>query len=125
MNFLIIFFLMVSVAQAADVIYDKSTKEILFIEEVKDVNLSAEDKARVDSASLPDNFDKKELIRPVTDYQYIKGKIVLNTQKIAAAEDLLVVEAKKLQQEIKDRKSGMDKLEALGLSKEELRSLFK
>lgn len=121
----LILFFMVSVAQASDVIYDKSTKEILFIDDAKSVSLSAEDMARVEIAPAPDRFNKSELSRPVSDYVFKNGKVTLNTKKVSDQEKEQVKEAQRIEEENIDKQELIRKLKDMGFTDRNIKVLVR
>lgn len=112
-SFLIIFLLFVSVAHADSIFYDTNTKEVFLIANPRNVILSNEDKARLTIVPTPDKFDITTLTRPVTDYLYSRGSIVLNTDKIIAQDNAKIDEVKALEKIKSDKQSAIAKLTAV------------
>jgi len=77
------------------IFYDKTTKEVLFIAEEKNVTLSDAEATNVENMSVPANLDVGQLDQPLNYYMISKGNVVLNTKKISDIEARLDAIAQK------------------------------
>lgn len=122
---LLILLFMVSNVFADEIYYDKTNGTILAI--TKDpMVVSPEDKDKIVSKSLPENFDINTLSKPLAYYNYDGKEIKLNTKKIVDEDNQKVADESAEQVLSKNRSSAIEKLKSTAsLTDDEIKAIIK
>ena len=107
------------------VFYYTETEEVLFISDnEKEVRLSEYEKTKISKAKIKGDIRDYELTESFTDYKLKGGKLIINTKKISAREDILDEDLDRLKNLKSLQTSAKTKLIELGLTEEEFKSLI-
>ena len=69
------------------VVYDKSSKEVIFIVDKGDVVISSEDEAKLETEIMSGKISDYDLKEKYEDYKMVNGRFIINTQKISDKEN--------------------------------------
>ena len=91
MKKIILALLILSVATIASadfrVVYDKSSKEVLFVVDKGDIVISTEDKDKLETEVMSGKISDYDLQESYENYKMVNGKFIINVQKISDKEN--------------------------------------